>query len=107
MATVEKQDQAELVKQLADRFHASGYVRWQDAEQKKERGRKYKKGNEVRLVAGTKKELAKIHRLLVKLGFRPGRPFAKDNKYRLPLYGKTAVARFLELVGDPREKDSN
>ena len=58
----------------------------------------YKKGDEVRLVADSEQELKLIRRLLREAGFKPGRPFAKGLQYRQPIYGRQAVARFLELV---------
>ena len=85
-------------KELARLFWRNGYVRWQDPERSTDT-QVYKKGNEVRLVADTKQELAHIRRLLRAAGFEPGRPFAKGNQFRQPIYRKEAVARFLEMVG--------
>ena len=86
-------------KQLAQFFHRNGYVRWQNARRLKAEGhRRYKKGDEVRLVANSKTELATIRRLLRQAGFNPGRPFKKSWQYRQPLYGRGQVAQFLAMV---------
>jgi hypothetical protein len=84
---------------LAGFFRRNGYVRWQDARRQRREGYwAYKKGDEVRLVAESLRELALIRRLLRRAGFRPGRPFRKGRQYRQPLYGRPAVARFLALI---------
>jgi len=50
------------------------------------------------LVASTVEELRLVRRLLREAGFKPGRPFRKGRQYRQPVYGRQAVARFLEAV---------
>ncbi|HEV3023661.1 MAG TPA: hypothetical protein VGX76_14400 [Pirellulales bacterium] len=86
---------------LAGFFRRNGYTRWQDARRKQREGYNiYKKGDEVRLVAESLRELALVRRLLRRAGFRPGRPFRKGNQYRQPLYGRQAVARFLTFIGE-------
>ncbi|HEV3004049.1 MAG TPA: hypothetical protein VGX78_06280 [Pirellulales bacterium] len=92
---------------LAGFFRRNGYTRWQDARRKQHEGYKtYKKGDEVRLVAESLRELALVRRLLRRAGFRPRRPFRKGNQYRQPLYGRQTVARFLTLIGeDARPND--
>ncbi len=89
-------------KQLTDFFQRNGYVRRQNSDRLSEVGsQSYRKGDEVRLVANTRVELALIRRLLRAAGFKPGRAFTKGRQYRQPLYGRAEVARFLELVGQP------
>ncbi len=89
-----------VVEQLAALFRRHGYVRWQNPERLSADGYMgYKKGDEVRLVANTVAELRAIRRLLRQAGFTPGRPFAKARQWRQPVYGRAAVARFLDLVG--------
>ena len=84
---------------LAGFFRRNGYTRWQDAgRQRREDYWGYKKGDEVRLVAESLRELALIRRLLRRAGFRPGRPFRKGRQYRQPVYGRQAVASFLALI---------
>jgi hypothetical protein len=91
-----------VVKELARLYSRNGYTRRQNKRRfKKEGSSQYKKGEEVRLLARTRKELQQIRRLLVQAGFKPGRPFAKGTQICQPVYGKQAVARFLELVGKP------
>jgi hypothetical protein len=92
-----------VIRQLAHFWERNGYLRRQ-AENRiaKEGPRRYKKGFEVRLVANSTDELESIRGLLRAAGFRPGRPFAKGRQYRQPLYGRQAVARFLALLGGPR-----
>ncbi len=89
-----------VVKQLTAYFNRNGYVRYQNTDRlATEPYGSYKKGDEVRLVANSASELRQIRQLLQAAGFNPGRPFGKDNQWRLPLYGREAVARFLSLVG--------
>ncbi len=91
---------AAVIARLAALFRRNGYVRRQDAERLRAEGwQVYKKGHEVRLVAGSPAELAEMRQLLKAAGLQPGRPFRKGSQYRQPIYGKRAVARFLELVG--------
>ncbi len=80
-------------------FRRNGYTRWQDSRRRQREGYwAYKKGDEVRLVAESLRELALIRRLLRRAGFRPGRSFRKGRQYRQPVYGRQAVARFLDLI---------
>lgn len=88
-----------VVEQLAAFFRRNGYVRWQNVKRLESQGwRIYKKGDEVRLVADTKRELALIRRLLRQAGFKPGRSFVKGRQYRQPVYGREEVSRFLALI---------
>lgn len=90
---------SEAVKQLAWFFQRNGYVRLHDPKTLSERGWDgYRKGDEVRLVAESRAELATIRRLLRAAGFKAGRPFAKGRQFRQPIYGRTEVERFLEAV---------
>jgi len=84
---------------LAWYYRRNGYVRRQDTDRIANEGpQQYKKGDEVRLVASTVEELRLVRRLLREAGFKPGRPFRKGRQYRQPVYGRQAVARFLEAV---------
>ena len=90
-----------VVRQLAEFFHRNGHVRRQNAKRyRKEGHRQYKKGDEIRLTANTKTELRTIRRLLKQAGFKPGRPHVHYNQYRQPLYGREAVDRFLDMIGE-------
>lgn len=89
---------------LAAFFRRNGIVRQQNPRRVAEEGwENYKKGDEVRLVADTPEELLLMHRLLINVGFEPGRPFRKGGQYRLPIYGRKEVARFLEMVDEVDE----
>lgn len=88
-----------VIRQLAEFFERNGYVRRQIPRRVREEDwKQYRKGDEVRLVANSAAELDLMRRLLNAAGFRPGRPFAKSNQYRLPLYGRQETARFLALL---------
>ena len=90
---------AEIVSELAHYFGRNGYVRHQNARRLSRQGyRGYKKGDEVRLVARSLRELAAIRDLLQQAGFRPGRSFSKGRQYCQPVYGREAVRRFLDLL---------
>jgi hypothetical protein len=89
---------AATVEQLTAIFHRNGYVRLPNLKRRAATPRAYKKGYEVRLVAGTMAELRTIRRLLREAGFKPNRPFAKAQQWAQPLYGREAVSRFLALV---------
>lgn len=87
---------------LASLFRRNGYVRWPSQVRRATDGHaRYKKGYEVRLVSGSVRELRAIRRLLRAAGFTPGRPFVKARQWRQPIYGRQAVARFLDLIGAP------
>lgn len=89
-----------VVALLAESFFRNGYVRRQNATRRDVEGRNYKKGDEVRLVADSRKELTELRRLLRAAGFKYGRPFRHARQFRLPVYGRKQVSRFLELVGN-------
>jgi hypothetical protein len=84
---------------LASYFERNGYVRQLNPERRSAEGQRYKKGDEVRLVANSRAELAHIRRLLRQARFPAGRPFVKGGQFRQPIYGRQEVARFLALVG--------
>lgn len=89
------------VNQLRDLFRRNGYVRRQNPVRVAEEGwQRYRKGEEVRLVAGSAEELRLVRRLLRQAGFTPGRPFAKGRQFRQPVYGRKEVARFLALIAE-------
>jgi hypothetical protein len=96
--------QVRAARALAWYYRRNGYVRRQDAGRLASEGpQQYKKGEEVRLVARTAAELRVVRRLLREAGFKPGRPFLKGRQYRQPVYGREAVARFLEVVESERD----
>ncbi|HEY3245984.1 MAG TPA: hypothetical protein VGM03_21790 [Phycisphaerae bacterium] len=101
MASARPQSRSEAaVAELAIFFRRNGYVRWQNRRKLKRVGyMAYKKGDEVRFVADSMRELRIIRRLLRQAGFRPGQPFAHGKQWRQPLYGRAEALRLLELVG--------
>jgi hypothetical protein len=69
---------------------------------------KYKKGEEIRLIANDSEERVRIMRLLKLAGFKPGRPFRKSpqrkrTQFCIPVYGHEQVARFLRMVEETEE----
>ena len=103
---VEVKPAREVVEQLAALFRRNGYVRRLNPDRRAAEPRTYKKGDEVRLVAHSEAELRTIRRLLRAAGFKPGRPFRKAKQWRQPVYGRAAVARFLELIGEAKPAGS-
>jgi hypothetical protein len=84
---------------LAWFYNRNGYVRSQNKERMESEGSgRYKKGEEVRLIAYSEHELKVIQSLLSKAGFKYGKPFRKKTLYCQPVYGRQAVARFLQMV---------
>ena len=93
---------ASIAQQLVGSFCRNGYVRRLKVDRRRTEGQKYKKGDEVRLVASSPAELATIRRLLRQAGFKAGRPYVQGRQFRLPLYGRQQVARFLAMVASQR-----
>lgn len=91
----------EVVARLAAWFRRNGYVRLQKTSRMVEPYGSYKKGDEVRLVAGSMAELGEMTVALRAAGFAAGKPFAKADQWRLPVYGRSEVVRFLTLIGEP------
>jgi hypothetical protein len=89
----------EVIERLAAFFRRNGYLRSLNAVRRKKEGRHYKKGDEVRLVAESRAELAEIRRLLKEAGFTLARPFSHSRQWRQPIYGIAEVARFRALIG--------
>lgn len=85
---------------LATFFRRNGYVRRSDPARRAEEGQRYKKGDEVRLVAASDSELAEIRALLRRAGIKPARPFRKGNTWRQPVYGVAVVGRLLSMMGE-------
>jgi len=89
-----------IAQELAALFERNGYVRRQNAGRVADEGpARYKKGDEVRLIANSEAELHRVRELLESAGFTPGKPYAQGGKFRQPLYGRREVARFLDMIG--------
>ncbi|RMH01472.1 MAG: hypothetical protein D6702_11200 [Planctomycetota bacterium] len=86
-------------RRLAALYRRNGCIRLPNRERCREEGpARYKKGYEVRLTANDRAELKEIPRLLELAGYRAGKPHAKGNRWRIPVYGREAVDRFLAMV---------
>src|SRR5689334_18500846 len=95
-----------VAKQLFAAFHRNGYIRRQNSRRRTADGyRNYKKGDEIRFVAKSRSELAKLRRLLRRADFRPGQPFAKKRQFAQPVYGRTAVRRLMSLLRAARKHE--
>jgi len=96
-----------MVLELVAFFLRNGYVRRHNPARYAAVGcMKYKKGDEVRLVANTTSERVRILKLLRTAGFKPGRPFLRDKRggqSRIPLYSCEQVSRFLTMVEETRK----
>lgn len=89
----------EAMAELSVYYLRNGYLRCPDGERRTAEGwSAYKKGFELRLVAASEEELAHLQALLARAGFEPGRPFQKARQWRIPLYGRGQVGRFLGLL---------
>src|SRR5215471_7561379 len=89
-------------KELARFFKRGGCVRFQNEERLREGSQSYKKGDEVRIMADSLKDLHSIRALLMEAGFVPPRPFLKGRRFCQPIYGREAVTRFLLLITEGR-----
>ncbi|TVR10635.1 MAG: hypothetical protein EA401_12115 [Planctomycetota bacterium] len=88
-----------VARRLAHFFHRNGYVRNKNAQRAEQEGaQRYKKGDEVRLSTRSQEELEEMQELLKQAGFTAGRSFVKGYQFCQPVYGRKAVARFLEMV---------
>jgi len=84
-------------KMLAEVFHQRGYLREPDPDRRKQDGKAYKKGYEVRLGLSTRREVSEVRRLLREVGLRPGKDYKHHSDYVVPLYGREAVKWFQSL----------
>jgi hypothetical protein len=85
---------------LARFYERNGYVRRRTLESVSASGQKsLRNADELRFTAQTPRELVEIRRALQHAGFKAGRPFTKRRQLRIPVYGRRAVDRFLQLIG--------
>jgi len=88
--------------ELTALFRRNGCVRRHDATRYAKHGcMKYKKGDEIRLVANGDAERVRILCLLKRAGFKAGRTFRKSKERKqicIPIYGREQVARFLKMA---------
>jgi hypothetical protein len=84
------------LKALARHYLQKGYMRRRNPDRLAQDGPQvYKKGDEIRFVADSLKELAEIRRLLHAAGIKVAAPFRKARQYRQPVYGREAVVAIL------------
>ena len=92
----------EICAELTAVFRRNGCVRRHDAERYATQGcTKYKKGEEIRLVANGREEQERIVRLLRLAGYKAGRPFRKAPQraqFCVPIYGREQFARFQSML---------
>lgn len=86
--------------QLVALFERNGCVRLQNPDRLSEGPRAYKKGTEVRLIADSEAEVTYIQELLDVRGFSSGRPFAKGDRFCIPIYGFEQVSSFMAMVDE-------
>ena len=91
---------ARVVARLAAFYDRNGYVRRRTIATVSHAGRRTQRcADELRLTAESIEDMRVIRRLLEQAGFKPGREFAKKRQFRILVYGRRAVDRFLALVG--------
>lgn len=84
---------------LLDAYARNGCLRRQDERRLRREGHdSYKKGDEVRLIATSRRELSRLRRALAEAGFQAGKPFEKGTRWCQPIYGREQVRRFLRLI---------
>jgi len=79
---VETASPDEVIARLAALYRRNGYIRWLKPDRRAREGPFYKKGDELRLVANSDRELRTIRRLLRLAGFVPVRAFRKAKLIR-------------------------
>ncbi len=93
--------------ELTSFFLRNGYVRRHNPVRYAADGcMKYKKGDEIRLVANSISERVHILRLVETMGFKAGQPHQKSKtsgQYRIPIYGREQVARFLQIIEETKQ----
>lgn len=91
---------------LAAFYNRNGYVRRRTIETVSAGGSwSARCADELRLTAESERELRIIRSLLKQAGFKPGREFTKKRQFRVPVYGRKAVERFLALVNRPEDAE--
>jgi len=97
MSTSQRRDA--VAKKLAALFRRNGYVRPPAQKRLAKPGKGwFHRGFEFRLTAANRNELQHIRDLLLRAGFKPGRPFVKGCQFRQPVYGREELERFLALI---------
>jgi hypothetical protein len=76
-------------------FERNGCLRRPNPERRKAEKRYYKMGYEIRLVANSPRELIELQRTIRAAGLKPGKPYAKVNRWVVPIYGRETMERFV------------
>ncbi len=99
MNSVTNISEKKAVKYLAQAFKNRGYVRYANETKKKEdANRKYKKGDEIRLIFNSNTDCLLAQKHLNFFGFTYGKSYEQFRQIRLPIYGRNQVRSFLDLV---------
>jgi len=87
-------------------YKRNGYLRHPNPDRRKAESQSYKMGYEIRLVANSKCELTILRRTIRDAGLKPGKPFAKVNRWVQPIYGRHAMERFLDWIDQYGDADN-
>ena len=68
-----------------------------DPKKRRKQPQKYKRGYEARLSISPD-QLPAALRLLANAGLEPGKPYAKGNMLRVPIYGKAQIERLRSML---------
>jgi len=80
---------------LVRSFDRNGCLRVPNIERRRADSRTYKMGYEIRLAAFTRRELMELRSTIRAAGMKPGKPFAKANRWIQPIYGRQAAEQFV------------
>ena len=91
-------------RRLAHFFLRNGYTRAANLDMRKERGKMYHKGYEVRFVLGSTDEVSEVEKLILDAGLRPGKVFVKNTQYVQPVYGRDAVLKIVSWADEESKR---
>ncbi len=95
--------QKEALRVLKEIFLRGGYYRVKNIGKAESFGSQtYKKGYEIRFMPKSKKELELLREAISSLGLYVSKPFKKRNRIVQPLYGKTNMLSFKNLLKPPK-----
>ena len=99
MNSVTKLSKKKSINYLAKAFENRGYARYSNESRKKENAnKKYKKGDEIRLIFDSNIDCLQAQEHLKLLGFTYGKSYQQFRQIRLPIYGRDQVKSFLDLI---------
>jgi hypothetical protein len=98
MASNDARLPTETMKRLRRLFAEHGWIHSAPASKKRRKAQQSdKRGYEARLSVSPD-DLRAVLRLLDKAGLEPGKPFAKGNMLRVPIYGKAQIERLQRIL---------